>query len=244
MDLSSLEKKINNLFLEKKYNELIELTEKSTIPNKRPASMTNIIGISKILKKNRTEEDVSSSLELFKETFINGDQSVHSLNGLIHLISISIQFTPKYKYLSKFLYLAENYYRNAEKNFSNDERFLTTGLDLFVYLLKFNEVQRIFKKLLSLDKLSKSSVAAYLFNKNYLEDFSQKNHFEATKKYNKYFPKLNVKNLIKKNFDSSTKINIGFVSQDYRYNHPIIFFIKDIIRKLDRTKFKVYLFSF
>ena len=42
----------------------------------------------------------------------------------------------------------------------------------------------------------------------------------------------------------STKINIGFVSQDYRYNHPIIFFIKDIIRKLDRTKFKVYLFSF
>ena len=138
MDLSSLEKKINKLFIKKKYNELIELTEKSTIPNKRPASMTNIIGISKILKKNRTEQDVSSSLELFKETFINGDQSVHSLNGLIHLISISIQFTPKYKYLSKFLYLAENYYRNVEKNFSNDERFLTTGLDLFVYLLKFN----------------------------------------------------------------------------------------------------------
>ena len=244
MDISSLEKKINNLFLEKKYNEVVKLTEKSTIPNKLPASMTNIIGISKILKKNRTEDDVSSSLELFKETFINGGQSVHSLNGLIHLITISIQFTSKYKYLSKFVYLAENYYRTAEKNFANNERFLTSGLDLFSYLLKFNEVQKIYEKLLLLGKTSKSSVCSFLFNNNYFSRFSQKDHFETAKMYNKYFPKLNVQKLIKKDFNPDIKINIGFVSQDFRYNHPIIFFIKDIIRKLDRTKFKVYLFSF
>ena len=53
------------------------------------------------------------------------------------LISLIVLFLD----LSKFLYLAENYYRTAEKNFANNERFLTSGLDLFSYLLKFNEVQ-------------------------------------------------------------------------------------------------------
>ena len=86
MDISVVEKKINKLFLEKKFEDLIEISEKFTVVNKRPASMANIIGISKILKKNRTEIDVSSSLELFNETFINGNQTTHSLNGLIHLI--------------------------------------------------------------------------------------------------------------------------------------------------------------
>tara|TARA_B100001093_G_scaffold44169_1_gene37377 strand:- start:745 stop:2442 length:1698 start_codon:yes stop_codon:yes gene_type:complete len=244
MDISEIEKKINKLFLEKKYDDLIKLSEEFTIANNRPASMANIIGISKILKKNRTEKDVSSSLELFNETFIIGNQSIHSLNGLIHLISISIQFAPKYKYLSKFLHLAKKYYLNSEKNFDNNENFLTSGIDLFSYLLNFEERQRTYKKLISLGKLSKYSISSYLFNNNYLPDFHQKKHNETAKSYSIYFPKLKVKDLVKKNFDLKNKIEIGFVSKDYEKNHSIIFFIKDIIKKINRKKFKVYLFSF
>ena len=48
MDISVVEKKINKLFLEKKFEDLIEISEKFTVVNKRPASMANIIGISKI----------------------------------------------------------------------------------------------------------------------------------------------------------------------------------------------------
>ena len=244
MDISVIEKKINKLFLEKKFEDLIEISEKFTVVNKRPASMANIVGVSKILKKNRTEADVSSALELFNETFINGKQTIHSLNGLIHLISISIQFTPKYKYLSKFIYLAEKYYLNSEKNYGNNEKFLTSGIDLFSYLLNSEQRQRAFKKLVSLDKLSKNSISSYLFSNNYLSDFSQKRHNETARIYSSYFPKLRVKKIEKKNSNLNNKIKIGFVSGDFIKNHSIIFFIKDIILKLNRGKFRVFLFSF
>ncbi len=46
-----IENEIKNLFLKKKYDEVIQFSEKHTVPYKRPSSLSNLIGISKIVKK-------------------------------------------------------------------------------------------------------------------------------------------------------------------------------------------------
>ena len=244
MNKFNLEKKINNLFLEKKYDELINIADKYTTQNKRPPSLANIIGISKILKTNRTKEDVISSLALFKETFINGGKSVHAMNGLVHLISISLQFVKKYPELSFFLRESEEYYIKSEKNFHTYDKFLYSGVYLFSHLLDFEKQDEILKKLFNTEKKTPFVISLYLYNKNYIRTFSQKDHYEITKNNSMYFPKHKVKKLLKSSFDTASKINLGFVSKDFQTNHPIYFFLKHLIRQLDRKKFEVSLFSF
>ena len=51
----SIKKKIETLFLEKKYEEVIKISEESIHIKERPPSLSNLIGICKIFKKDRTE---------------------------------------------------------------------------------------------------------------------------------------------------------------------------------------------
>ena len=104
-----IEKEINNLFLKKKFKDLIIFAEKKTAPYKRPSSVSNLIGISKILQKNYSEKDVKTALDLFQETYLNDKKGSHGLNGLVHLTTLSIQFDQKYRNLSKYLSLSKDY---------------------------------------------------------------------------------------------------------------------------------------
>jgi len=78
---------------------------------------------------------------------------------------------------------------------------------------------------------------------NYLSDWSQKNHNEQTILNSKYFPKLISKKINKKNFDDN-RINLGFVSADFNYNHSTTFFIKNTIKHMNKDKFNIFIFSF
>ena len=122
-----VEEKIKNLFLNKKYEEVIKFSEKYTVPYKRPSSLSNLIGISKIVKKNISETDVQSALDLFEETYLNDKKGPHGLNGIIHLITILLQFNKKYENLSRYLPITIKYYLESEKNFKQNENFLRSG---------------------------------------------------------------------------------------------------------------------
>ena len=47
--------KIKALYIENKYDELIEFSEKFTLPEERPSGLINLIGISYFSKKNSTD---------------------------------------------------------------------------------------------------------------------------------------------------------------------------------------------
>tara|TARA_B100000401_G_C52130719_1_gene404804 strand:+ start:285 stop:476 length:192 start_codon:yes stop_codon:yes gene_type:complete len=57
-----LKYKIEKLFSEKKYDELIAITEKYIQYNERPAGLACLIGTSIILKKQKTDSDIVSAL--------------------------------------------------------------------------------------------------------------------------------------------------------------------------------------
>ena len=237
-------KKIENLFSKNKYEELIKFSELSIEPSKRPPSLSNLIGVCKIFKKDRSKDDIQSALIYFEEAYLNGKKTVHGLNGLTHLISIGLQFLSKYSELSLFIIKAEKFYLESEKYFERNEIFLRAGLLLYSYLLDNDKIKKVCDQIIKSDAKSKIIRSLSLFQQNYFYDWSQKDHFENAKLNSKYFSKLNVKTIKEIDYVNNKKINIGFVSCDLARNHSTTFFIKDTIKHLNKSKFKVHIFSF
>jgi len=244
MFTETLRKELETLFIEKQYEEVIKISEEKLNQNEIPASLSNLIGVCKILKKERSSEDVSSALTYFESAYIKGKKTIHGLNGLTHLISISLQFLKDNRNLSLFIIKAKFFYLESEYLFKKNEIFLSSGLSLYSHLLDEKKQKEIFNEILNSASKSKTIRSTCLFEKNYFNDWSQKNHFENAIINSKYFSKLEVKKINKLDYNQNEKINLGFVSCDFERNHSIIFFIKDTIKYLDKKKFKIHLFSF
>ena len=239
----NIDKKITDLFLKKKYDEVIKISKKYTTPYERSPSLANLIGISILYSKNLTENDAKSALDCFVETYENDKIGQHGLNGIYHLITVSIQLLKEYKSLQAYTSLSKKYYLEAEKNFEDNDKFLSAGYLLFKHLLDHKKLKKIIKQILNGNSQSKILRGRCLMFGNYLSDWSQKNHYDQTILNSKYFPKLISKKINKKNFDDN-RINLGFVSADFNYNHSTTFFIKNTIKHMNKDKFNIFIFSF
>ena len=240
----ALKKELETLFIEKKYEEVIKISEKKLNQNEIPASLSNLIGVCKILKKERSLEDVSSALTYFEGAYIKGKKTIHGLNGLTHLISIGLQYLKENRNLSPFIFKAEKFYLESEDLFKKNEIFLSSGLSLYSYFLNEKKLKEILNQILKSASKSKVLRSACLFEKNYFNDWSQENHFVNAITNAKYFSKLEVKKINKLDANKNEKINLGFVGSDFERNHSIIFFIKNTIKHLEKKNFRIHLFSF
>ena len=201
MTKEDLINQVKKLFSEKKYEELIELVERNQQFKNNNLEIINLFGISKFLKKNRSDEDIRSCLQSFEETFIKGKNSVHGINGLINLIIIGIRVSSGDKKYSSYLINAGKHYPLAEKYFEKDERLLNAGLALFEFLLDTNKQKEIIKKILNSDSKSIFLRGRCLFMKNYFYEWSQEEHYEEARSNSIFFPKLSTKNLEKINYN-------------------------------------------
>ena len=238
-----IKKKIKILFSEKKYKEVIEVSERFSSPEDRPAGLINIIGISYFLKENRNENDIKTALSFFELTYLKDKNTIHGLNGLKNLILMGIKASIEFKNLSNFLITAKNHFIDAEKYFDKNEEFLNAGLVLSLHLLDINLQKKITQKILDSNNKSKSLTGLSLFMKNYFFDSSQKDYFIYAKKNSRNYLKLKVKNIKNIEYVVNDKINLGFVSCDLLKNHSTTFFLKDTIKYLDKSKFKIFIFS-
>ena len=238
-----IKKKIKILFSEKKYKEVIEVSERFSSPEDRPAGLINIIGISYFLKENRNENDIKTALSFFELTYLKDKNTIHGLNGLKNLILMGIKASIEFKNLSNFLITAKNHFIDAEKYFDKNEEFLNAGLVLSLHLLDINLQKKITQKILDSNNKSKSLTGLSLFMKNYFFDSSQKDYFIYAKKNSRNYLKLKVKNIKNIEYAVNDKINLGFVSCDLLKNHSTTFFLKDTIKYLDKSKFKIFIFS-
>ena len=73
--------------------------------------------------------------------------------------------------------------------------------------------------------------------------WSQSDHLNIALKNSKYFSKLQIKDLDQIEYEANNKINLGFISPDFERNHSTTFFLKDTIKHLNKSKFKISIFS-
>ena len=235
--------KIKALYIQKKYEEAIEVTEKFTLPEERPSGLINLVGTSYYLKRNPTNEDFCIALSLFESAYLKEKNSIHGLNAIKNLVIVGIKISNVSKKYLKFLHKAKNYYLEASINFQNNIEFLQTGILLFTYLLDKKKIREIINIILNGSVFSKDLRGQSTFMINYFDEWSQKEIFNISKQNIKYFSKLNTLKISKNDFLNNNIVNLGFVSCDLAKNHSIIHFLKNTIKHLDRPKFKIFIFS-
>lgn len=235
--------KIKNLYIQKKYEEVIEVSENLTLPEQRPSGLINLIGTSYYLKQNPTKDDINIALSSFQNAYLKEKNSINGLNAIKNLVIVAIKTSNIFKEYVKFLEIAKNYYLEASTNFENNKEFLQTGILLFQYLLDKEKIREIIIKIISGSIDSKDLRGQSTFLINYYDEWSQKDQIEISKKNIKHYLKLKVKKIDKKEYFNKQIINLGFVSCDLVNNHSILYFLKDTIRYLDKSKFRIFIFS-
>lgn len=237
-----LKQEIIDSFKKNEFNKVLDLTEKIDLKS-RPSGLENIIGISRFQKKDPSIKDLQEAFLCFERAFLKEKNSTHGFNGLMNMIKSGTKVCHLFDGFSKVLQKASEYYLSLEKNYENNEEFLTSGIILFSYILDHENLQRIVKKIFNSNINSKYLIGMATFANNYNNQISQKDHYNFAKKNSKNFSKLKVEDLSSHNSSINKKINIGFVSCDFERNHSIIFFIKDVIKYLNRDRFKISIFS-
>ena len=235
--------KIKALYIENKYDELIEFSEKFTSPEERPSGLINLIGISYFSRKNSTDHDIYNALKLFEKAYLKEKNSVHGLNAIKNLVIVGIKTSRVSKEFIKFLLKAKSFYLESESKFNNNEEFLQSGILLFTHLLDKKKLKEIINKILDGKIMSKDLRGQSTFLTNYFYDWSQENIKNISKKNSEYYSKMNVKKIDPKAYFKNKLINLGFISCDLAKNHSVTHFLKDTIKFLDKSKFKIYVFS-
>ena len=236
-----LKNKIKNLFIQKKYEEVIEITEKFTLSEERPSGLINLLGISYYSKRNPSEQDIKKALYLFESAYLGEKNSVHGLNAIKNLVIVGIKTSNIDKEYLKYLDLAKKYYLEASNSFDKNEEFLQTGILLFTHLLDKERLKEIINKIIYSSINSKDLRGQSTFLINYFDDWLQKDIIDISKQNKKYFSTLNVKKINGKK-PNDQKIRIGFVSCDLLKNHSVLYFLKDTIRYLDNQNLKFIFF--
>ena len=235
--------KIKNLYIQKKYEEVIEVSEKFTLPQERPSGLINLIGTSYYLKKNPIKEDFRLALSSFESAYLKEKNSIHGLNAIKNLVIVGIKTSNVSREYVKFLHKAKNYYLEASDNFKNNKEFLQTGILLFTYLLDKKKIKEIIMSILNGSVSSKDLKGQATFMINYYDEWSQKEIIDISRQNIQYFSKLDTKEVTKRANINNSIVNIGFVSCDLFKNHSVLYFLKDTIRFIDKSKFRVFIFS-
>lgn len=245
---SSVLDNIRTLFLNKNYEKVLT-TSKPLINDENTDSwLLNIVGLSKNFQKKKEDKDILSSLKLFERAFLKEKETLNGLEGLSNLIAttlIQLNNENLREEASRYLKICEKYYLSSEKHFGNNEKFLIIGSNLFFSLLDTDKEIKILKKLLRSKLKNKDLVISrYLFIQNYINSWSQEDHYKNAKTLSIFFSKLEVSNLNEINFDQNKKIKIGFVSKDLYENHPLSYFVSNIFKYFDKNLFELNVYSF
>lgn len=239
-----IRKRIENLFEEKKYEELIKLSNEYIKPNERPPGLASLIGTCYFLKKKRTLKDLSFALKFFEEAYFKGQKNIHGLSGVTNFINLSVIGAKKSSDFLPYLEKAEKYYNEVENHFGTNSDFLIAAKNLFWFQLNNKKVKKISDKIISHPNSSFVQKSGSIFFQNYIYNWSQQKYTEQVVINSKNFSKYKVKKINEINYNENNKINIGFVCADFTDQHSLFYFLKDTIKYLDRKKFKVFLFSF
>jgi predicted O-linked N-acetylglucosamine transferase (SPINDLY family) len=225
--------KVKKLLLKKNYEEVIVLIENNFSDIEKTSEILNILGVSKLQKKNSSSFDLLSAIENFRDCYLMEKNTNQGIEGLLNFIISSNK---------------ANRYDDSVKYFKETE--LTMGYipKLFHLMVnvyeKLNEIENaIFylKKIMENDGIENNILQRYIYLNSYINKWSQKDFFENTIKLEEILPQYKVDEII--NVSKNKKIKLAFLSSDLRGYHSVIGFFKAIVENVNKDKFELILFS-
>jgi len=223
-----LEFKINQYFKEKKFTKIEKEIKKLGSFENLSQKFLAYYALSKSLNSNSTKSDFQEAAYLFEKIYNINQNNVEAIYNFI----ICATKAELYLYLKDFL---EKIY----ENFPNDLK-INEGLSkVNFYLGNTTLATKYYKKILEINPNNQDFWSKFLASNNYNQVYSQEEYLVWCKKFDNISkPKVSSEIKVKK----KDKINLGFVSSDFR-SHSVGFFLKDVIIKINKNKFNLFAYN-
>ena len=201
--------KLQKLFQEKRYSEVVLDIESSTTENNRSSALHNLLGVCRASQKGRTDRDTKYALNDFEKAFYIDNLGEISLESLCNHIKLCAEIGRKDSDLLNNMITSQKMYLEAEKKFSENNTYLSHGIDLYKYLIKHKEKISLLEKILKSNGLNKLFGSLYITSQMFLSNWKQKDFAEFQKKFSSIFRVLNSKKLSK--IDMTKNIILDFI---------------------------------
>ena len=252
--------KLENLYKLNKLNELEEETKKLLKIDNDNIVLLNILGVVYLKKKVFNKAEAS-----FKKILNKNPKDKNALKNLGETYRKSDKFSLAIEYYEIYLKnkskdpevinnlascylknkkydLAISQYRDLIKQFPKDQEYITNLALALIQSLKFEEGMKILENLLDKNINNRRALSGYLFNQNYNPQINYTKIDNYIKKFNQSYKKDNL-NIINFCFKKNPKkINVGFVSPDFRA-HPVGYALTNVIRYLKSYNFNLFAYS-
>ena len=221
------------LYQEKKYEELIYKIE--NLEKIKSAQLLHILGICKLSKKNISNNDKLSAREDFKKAFENEKNSNIGIEALTNFINIS----------TDFLLIDESlkYYAEIKDKFYENIKLLKSVSRIYQFSLRTDERIKILEKIIDLYPSSIDDWCSYIYINNFKKKWKQIDYYENSRKFSQNIKIVDSKKIKIDNSIIKRKIKIAFFSSDINQAHSVTYFLKSVLKNINKNKFEIYVIS-
>ena len=250
-------KKLEDLYKKNKIDELEQEVKKLLKFENNNNVLLNILGVAYLKKKLFKEAEI-----IFNKILNKNPNDVNALKNLgetyrrVGKIGNATKYYELYLtinsndnevinnlascYLkSKRYELAIKYYKILNKKNVQNDNHLTSLAFALIESLNFEEGIKILEKILDKDIHNRRAYDGYLFNQGYNPEANSDKISFYIKKFNQSYKKekLNIEEF--KFEKNSKKINLAFISPDFR-KHPVGYAISNVIKNLKLYNFNLF----
>ena len=177
----SFQENIKELFLKKKYKEIVLNIEKNFGLKKKPAGLSNLSGVCKVLMENRTKTDIISALNDFEDCYHSSNIIPQKTEALCNYITACVNNSKIFPEVLNYFEKAKKLFEEHENKIGYNEKLYMQGVDVYKQLLDHDHVDKLLNKLIKNNTNSKIIACSYSFVKNYNYDWKQNDYFEYSK---------------------------------------------------------------
>ncbi len=221
------------LYQEKKYEEIIYKIE--NLEKTKSAQILHILGICKLSKTAISKDDKLSAREDFRKAFESEKNSNVGIEALTNFINIS----------TDFLLIDDSlkYYSEIKDKFYENLHLLKSISRLYQFSLRTDERIKILKKIIDLYPSSIDDWCSYMYINNFKKNWQQKDYYENSKKFSQNIKIDDLKKIKIDNSITERKIKIAFFSSDINHTHSVTYFLKTVLKNINKNKFEIYVIS-
>ena len=233
MNLIERIKLYKKLFSEKKFSQIINEIE--NFETNKTSQIINILGVCKMMKKNKSKEDLISANHNFKEAYLKEKNSLYGLEALVNFINVS---TDLGEFEDSIVF-----YKEAEKNFGYNEKLLKAISRNYQFSIRKDERIKVLERIINNKTKSLDVWCSYMYINNFQYNFDQTKHFKIAKQFSNQIKDYGLENLTLDTNITKRKKILGFLSSDLNKKHSITYFLKGILEDYDKENFSIVLIS-
>ena len=214
------------LFEEKKFSQIINLIENDK--TNKSAKILHILGVCKIVQGSANKKTKLSARENFREAFLlakNTDVGVEALSNFINLSTDFLEIKDSLDYFNKL-----------DERYKNNINILKAISRVYQFSSEVHKRRDILEKIIKLDPDSLKDWCSYIYIQNFDNLWDQEKFLEKSKQFSQKIPGYNLEKInIDKNI-KTRKIKIGFISSDFVDRHSVSYFLKSLLKNINKSK--------